>query len=414
MRIGDKMISSRIGILALPLVLSGTLVSAQAQAGLTAKQIRDLAERVERQESQARESRRELDQLRASLEALRLRSDSNLDSVRAGQAAPPAALPAAPVGEKPKEAPTVQQITALPEGINVLARPGAVIITPSIEYARTASNRLVFRGIAIVPGLQLGLVDANSVAADTAAGAADVRVGLFDRFEAEVRLPYYYRHNTLTTVSQQVVAQQPPVTQTTNLTGTGLGDVEFFGRYQINAPTSGDEPIYIAGVRAKTTTGTGPFDVSFDSSGIATELPTGTGFWAVGPTATVLLPSDPAVLFASAGYLHSIGENINKTIGTTHVGQVDPGDTLDLALGFGLALNNRFSFSLGYAHTMVFPTTTELGVTRQVSNTLQAGRLTMGWSYQFSDRFTVNNNFEFGVTSDAPNLFITVRMPFAF
>lgn len=408
------MISSRIGTLALALVLSCTLVAAQAQTGSGAKQIKELAERVERQESQARESRRELDQLRAGLEALRLRSEKSLDSVRAGQAPPPATLPAAPVGEKPREAPAVQQITALPEGINVLARPGAVIITPSIEYTRTASNRLVFRGIAIVPGLQLGLVDANSVAADTAAGAADVRIGLFDRFEAEVRVPYYYRHNTLTTVSQQVVAQQPPVTQTTNLTGTGLGDVEFFGRYQINAPTSGDEPIYIAGVRAKSTSGTGPFDVTFDSSGIATELPTGTGFWAVGPTATVLLPSDPAVLFASAGYLHSFGENINKTIGTTHVGQVDPGDTLDLALGFGLALNNRLSFSLGYAHTMVFPTATELGVTRQVSNTLQAGRFTMGWSYQFSDHFTVNNNFEFGVTSDAPNLLITLRVPFAF
>jgi hypothetical protein len=386
---------------------------AQAQTGPTEQQLQDLTQRVERQEIQARDTRKELDQLRARLAALQHLKDTTLEIVRAGQSANSSTLPAAPVGEKPREEPTVQQITALPEGINVLARPGAIIVTPSVEYTRTASNRLVFRGIAIVPGLQLGLVDANSVAADTTAGAADVRMGIFDRFEVEVRLPYYYRHNTLTTVSQQVVAQQPPVTQTSNLTGYGLGDLEFFGRYQINAPTEADEPIYIAGVRAKSTTGTGPFDVSFDSSGVATSLPTGTGFWAAGPTATVLLPSDPAVLFASAGYLHSFGENINKTIGTTHVGQVDPGDSLDLALGFGLALNNRLSFSLGYAHTMVFPTTTELGVTRQVSNTLQAGRLTMGWSYQFSGRFTVNNNFEFGVTSDAPNLLITLRLPLA-
>lgn len=405
----------RAGALALPLVLSCTLYPAQGQTELTTKQLRELTGRVEQQERQARETRRELDALRARLEALHRYQlkDANLDIVRAGQSAPSAALPATPVGEKPREEPTVPQITSLPEGINVLAKPGAIIVTPSVEYTRTASNRLVFRGIAIVPGIQLGLVDANSVAADTAAGAADVRMGIFDRFEVEVRLPYYYRHNALTTVSQQVVAQQPPVTQTSNLTGSGLGDLEFFGRYQINAPKGADEPIYIAGVRAKTITGTGPFDVSFDSSGIATELPTGTGFWALGPTVTVLLPSDPAVLFASAGYLHSFGENINKTIGTTHVGQVDPGDSLDLALGFGLALNDRFSFSLGYAHTMVFPTTTELGVTRQVSNTLQAGRLTVGLSYQFSDRFTLNNNFEFGVTSDAPNLFVTFRLPLA-
>jgi hypothetical protein len=376
------------------------------------KQLEDLADQLKRQDDKARESRRELDQLRAALNALRYEKDKSLGMVRAGQAGA-SSVPQGPVGEKPPEGPAVEQLaTSLPEGINLLAKPGAVVLTPTAEYTRTASNRLVFRGIAIVPGLQLGLVDANSVAADTAAAVADVRLGIFDHFEAEVRLPYYYRHNTLTTVSQQVVANQPPVTQTSNLTGSDIGDVEFFGRYQINAPTGGDEPIYIAGVRLKTGTGTGPFDVPFDNSGIATALPTGTGFLAVGPTATVIIPSDPAVLFGSAGYLHSFGENINRTIGTTHVGQVNPGDTLDLALGMGLAINSRFSFSLGYAHTMVFPTTTNLGATQQVSNTLQAGRLTMGLSYQFSQHFTVNNNFEFGVTSDAPNLFITVRLPF--
>jgi hypothetical protein len=390
---------------------------AQAQPASSDRQIQDLAEKLRKQDEKARENRQELEQIRARLNALRYQRDQALGAIRAGQAPPATAsgpLPGAPVGERPEEQDSAaqQQLTAaLPENINVLARPGAVILTPSAEYTRTASNRLVFRGIAIVPGIQLGLVDANSVAADTAAGVADVRLGIFNRFEAEVRVPYYYRHNTLTTVSQQVVAQQPPVTQVSNLTGNGLGDVELFLRYQINAPARADAPIYIGGLRFKSQTGTGPFDVPFDSSGIATALPTGTGFRALGPTATVIIPSDPAVLFASASYLHSFGENIDRTIGTTHVGQVDPGDSLDMALGFGLALNNRFSVSLGYAHTMVFPTTTELGVTRQISNTLQAGRFTMGWSYQLSDSFTLNNNFEFGVTSDAPNLLITVRVP---
>lgn len=98
----------------------------------------------------------------------------------------------------------------MPEGVNVLALLGAVIVTPSIEYTRSASNRLVFRGIAIVPGIQLGLVDANEVAPDSTAAALDVRVGIFERFELEARAPYFYRHNALTTVSQQVVAGTPP------------------------------------------------------------------------------------------------------------------------------------------------------------------------------------------------------------
>lgn len=375
-----------------------------AQAPAAEAQAKDLSARVSQQEERSRRQQDELRQLRQRVEELR---DQRLNDIRAGQA------PSGPVGERP-ELPAVQQVNALPEGMNVLSRPGTVILTPSAEYTRLASNRLVFRGVAIVPGLQLGLIDANTVASDTAAAAGDIRVGLFDRFEVEARVPYYYRHNALTTVSQQVVAQQPPVTQTTNLSGSGLGDVEFLARYQINAPTQGDEPIYIGGLRVKAATGMGPFDVNFDSNGIATELPTGSGFWAVGPTATVIIPSDPAVIFANVGYLHNFAQDINKTIGTTRVGRVEPGDSLDLALGFGLAVNNRFSFSMGYAHTMVFPTTTNLGTTRQMSQTLQAGRIAMGWSYQFSPQFTLNNNFEFGVTSDAPNLLITVRVPFAF
>ena len=36
-----------------------------------------------------------------------------------------------------------------------------------------------------------------------------------------------------------------------------------------------------------------------------------------------------------------------------------------------------------------------------------------GMSYRFTEKRSVNTQFEFGVTSDAPNVGITIRMPFA-
>ena len=39
-------------------------------------------------------------------------------------------------------------------------------------------------------------------------------------------------------------------------------------------------PIFVANARVKPPTGRGPFDVSYDSSGVARDLATGSGFWA--------------------------------------------------------------------------------------------------------------------------------------
>jgi len=327
---------------------------------------------------------------------------------------PPAGtLPTTPVGEAPESAEMMEIVNALPEGARVLTPTGGFVIENSIEYARTSSNRLVFRGVEIVPGIQLGLIDANDVARDTVIGAFDLRYGIFDRVEIEARVPFVYRHDRLTVLSQQVSPTVPAATQTTILEGRDLGDVEFGLRYQLNRGVQGG-PIYVGGIRVKTRTGLGPFDVDFDSTGVATELGTGSGFWAVEPTVTMLFPSDPVVIYFNVGYLHNFKRDINKNIGTTPVGEVSPGDAIPFSMGFGFALNPQFSFSLGFSNTYIFETRTELGTIVTRSDALEAASLTMGMSYIFSPTLTLSSNFEFGVTSDAPDMRVVFRVPFRF
>ncbi|MDB6168165.1 MAG: hypothetical protein JWM88_1029, partial [Verrucomicrobia bacterium] len=145
-----------------------------------------------------------------------------------------------------------------------------------------------------------------------------------------------------------------------------------------------------------------------------TSLATGSGFWGVEVGATMLYPTDPAVIFASLNYLYNVPRNINKVIGEVPVGRVDPGDSIGANVGFGLALNPRFSISLGYSHHFIFATKSELGSTTQKSNTLQVGSLQMGLSFRLTPRATLNGNFEFGVTSDAPDMRLVVRVPYSF
>lgn len=394
-----------------------------------------LEKRLAQQERESEQQRKEITRLRAQLEKLRAPKAKTAAAPKsapalkaatppaaasavgapaqvrvASQPAQPVAMPERPVGQNPNPKKDIPEASALPENVSVLTPPGSFVFTPSFEYTRSSSNRLVFRGVEIVPGLQLGLIDANDVARDTVIGALNLRAGLFDRLEMEVRLPYVYRNDRLTTLSQQIVSGTAPATQTTTISSNGLGDVEASLRYQFNG-ASGSDPIYIGSIRVKSPTGVGPYNVRFDNTGIASTLATGTGFWAAGPGFLMIVPSDPAVMFVNLSWMHSFGQNIGKTIGTTPVGEVDPGDSFDLAAGFGLALNQRFSFSLGYNHTLILPTTQKIGATLQRSSTLQAGSLSFGMSYQLAPGLVISNSYLFGVTSDAPDLSVVFRIP---
>jgi hypothetical protein len=320
------------------------------------------------------------------------------------------ATPTGPVGQAPtEETHNTNTAEALPEGQNALLGHGRLVIEPSLEYSRSSSNRLVFRGVEIVTGVQVGLLDANETARDTLVGTVAARYALTDRLEVEARVPYMYRNDRVTTLSQN----NQTTTQTFNLEGRDIGDVEMSARYQLNRATNGS-PLYVAGLRIKSDTGMGPFDVARDVNGVATELATGSGFWGAQGSLSVLYPSDPAVLYLNLSYLYNQGRDIDKTYGTVTVGHVKPGDTIGLGFGFGFALNPRFSFSLGYSHSYVMETETELNNTTQKSPALQVGALQFGMSFRASERRTIAANVDVGVTEDAPDVRVAFRMPMSF
>lgn len=320
-------------------------------------------------------------------------------------------LPDQPVGEAPPE-PEAQvraRVEAIPQEQGVLTPPGRLVVDPSFEYTRSSSNRLVFRGIELVPGIQIGLIEATDADRDTLAATLALRYGLTSRLEIEARVPFLYRQDRIEVVQQR----DEGIVRQIGLREEDIGDVEFAMRYQINRPR-GQRPIWVANLRVKSDTGLSPFEVDFDEFGVATGLATGSGFWAVQPGVSFLLPSDPVVIFGSASYLYHIPRDIDRNIGGAFIGRVDPGDAVSAGLGFGFALNPRFSFSLGYRHSYIFKTVSEIGDTIQRSNSLQVGSLTFGMSYRLTETQTFNVGFEFGMTSDSPDVGITFRLPIAF
>jgi hypothetical protein len=300
-------------------------------------------------------------------------------------------------------------VAALPELAGVLTPPGRFVFEPSVDYVHASTNRLVFRGVEIVTGIQIGVIEASDADRNAFGLALGGRYGLTNRLEVLANIPYVRRSDRVTTLAQR----DESITRTIDLDGSGVGDIEVGARYQINSAKPG-RPIYIAGLRIKSATGSSPFEIGRDEFGVATGLATGSGFWAVEPGLNFLYASDPVAIFGGLSYLYHIPKDINREIGDVMVGRVDPGDSIGFNAGFGFAVNPRFSFSLGYRHNYIMPTKSELGGTRQKSESLQVGSFTFGWSLRLNERMTLNNSYEFGATSDAPDARVMFRIPYSF
>lgn len=400
-------------------VIAQRLQALEAMVAAQSAQIDAQRRAIDEQAAQLRRQDAELSTLK--LEAIRL---DGLGDVRgrgmaaADQVSPAApgptsvaesvAAPQGPVGEAPAEAPPVV-VAAVPENQGVLTPVGHGVIEPALRYVHGSSNRLVFRGVEIVTGVQIGVIEAADADRSTLSPSLAARYGVTNRLEIEAVVPYVRRSDRVTTLAQR----DETISRTLSLDGADLGDIEVGARYQLNRSRPG-RPVFIASARYKSDTGVSPFDIARDEFGVATGLATGSGFQGVSAGLSFLYPTDPAVIFGGVSYLHNRARNIGKTIAEVEVGEVDPGDALSMNAGFGFALNPQFSFSLGYQHTYVDRTISQLGGTRQKSEPLQVGSMMFGWSLRLTPRLTLNNSYEFGATADAPDVSVVFRLPYRF
>lgn len=316
----------------------------------------------------------------------------------------PAQTPPGKVGKAPDTS-RPPEIPALVDIRGVLTPRNTIILEPSLQYSHSTNNRVVLVGFTIIPAITIGLIDIRSVSRDTFIGALAARYGVTNRFEIEAKVPYVYRLDT--TLTRPLAT--PSVTETAfEATGSGVGDIEFAGRYQLNQPGP-DRPYYVAGLRLKTRTGKSPFDVPVDPvTNLQQELPTGSGFYGVQPSLIAIFPSDPAVFFGSVNYLWNVERDVGRGIG-----KIDPGDAIGVTVGMGLALNEKASFSIGYDHATVLRTK-QNGVVIPNTTKVQLGTLLFGVSYKVSPKSTLNLTLGVGLTEAAPNVQVTVRLPMEF
>jgi hypothetical protein len=373
--------------------------------------IKEITDQLRAQQSALQEQARQLKAQQDQLAKLQAAQQAGPGATSSGATSPGARTPSSPVGEAPvRQEEPPQVVQSLPQGLAVLTPQGRFTLMPSVEYTQTTSDRLVFLGVVIVPGINLGEVTASTDDRSIVSTVADLRFGVTDRLEIEVRAPFTFSDDRATVLVQ---APQGSATQSLYVSNTGIGDMEFGARYQVNRGAE-DWPIFVANTRFKMDTGTGPFDIKRTAAGIAQEVPLGSGFMGIEGGFSVLKLTDPAVLYGSVNYIYQIPKNINKDIGGVFVGHVDPSSSIGVNLGMGFAVNPDFSFSMGYEHNHVFPQETELGTTLQHTTSLEVGAMTMGMAYRLGPTMSLNANFEFGVTAASPDVRVVFSVPMTF
>lgn len=305
------------------------------------------------------------------------------------------------------------EVPAISDVTGVLTPKGTLIVEPSFEYSHSSLNRVILEGYTVIPAITVGNIDIRQVDRDILTAALTFRYGVTDRFEVDVKTPFVYREDSTTTRPLAQGADQDTIT---DVEGAGLGDVELGLHYQLN-DGSGGGAFYVANLRVRTPTGEDPFEVDIDQTsgspteGLETELPTGSGFWGVEPSITVLFPSDPAVFFGNIGYLWNIERNVGIENGIDF-GKIDPGDAIRASFGMGYGINERSSFSIGYEHSAVL-NSKQNG--QSIPGTdLQVGSMLFGWSYRLSDRTSYNLTVGIGATDEAPDARIELRIPIRF
>lgn len=396
---------------------------------LLRQQVAAQAQKLAEQQRQIEASQRHLATLQRQLDALRQRLAGEpakpAPAVAVAQSKPRSARsdavpPVRPVGQPPAPPKDTRppEIAPLFEQPGVLSPRGRLTVEPSLQYSYSSSDRVSIVGYTIIPALVIGLIDVRSVHRTTAVAGLTARYGLTNRLEIEGKLPYVYRDDD--TVSRPINLAPSSASQVFNADGTGLGDIELAARYQINVPKA-NRPYFVGGLRFKTRTGTDPFEVEYASAGpnlptLQKTLPTGSGFYSLQPSLSMIYPTDPAVFFGGINYQWNIKRDINKPlngIASSFVGEVDPGDAVGINFGMGLGLNERSSFSIGYEHAWIGKTTTGGTVTEGTTD-LQTASLLLGYSYRLSKRASLSLSIGAGLTDDSPDTQFTFRMPYTF
>ena len=302
----------------------------------------------------------------------------------------------------------------------VLTPKGQFVIDPSVEFDYWSQNQLGVNGFQIIPGITFGNIFVTRFEQNILTAAATARYGVTDRLELNVKIPVVYNSGSTSSLIPVGAAAE---LLSVSANGAGIGDVQLGASYQLNSGENG-WPIFVVNGLFKTATGTSPFEVPIITlndpngqflSGTPKSLATGTGFYAVTPSVTVLLPTAPGVLFANLQDQHNFGATQpiqDRQGGPPTPVYLQPGESPAVTFGVGFALNDRAALTFSYQQTHVF---SAFANHQEVAGSPYSfGTFNFGLGYQISQSTRLNLSVGIGAGPNTPAAKVLLEIPYKF
>lgn len=300
-------------------------------------------------------------------------------------------------------------------------------IETGLTYTRVDRRQLGLSGFYALDAIFLGKLTLDQVKGNTWMADVTTRYGITDRLNVDLNLPYVYRDNLYVS---EGLGGAGNVQSEAGRKSDAIGDASIGMTYQFAKASISDKDV-IASFRVRAPTGRNPFGVKLinptansdpsttnSNLNIPEGLPTGNGVWSLIGNLSLIKTIDPLVVFGNIGATYNKSRHFaDISPGDGTPGTIKLGDSVQVGAGFAFAVNDTTSFSLGT--TIIASRASEIRPEGQgwqsiAGSSGNAASLNLGVTHAFSKTQSINTSLSIGLTNDAPNYSVGVRIPYTY
>ncbi len=321
-------------------------------------------------------------------------------------------------------APTAGAVKSVYQQENAVFNRGFTV-TPGATYTYGDNRFFTLNGFMALGAIFLGNIDVSRQQSTIYEPNVNVAYGVSKRLQFDVTVPFVYRSSVYSSQG----AQTSSATVSDHFTNSGgLGDITAGFYYQLKSRTLG-APATILNAHLTVPTGISPFGIKVyqgdsgnDNISFVNTLPTGQGAYGLQVGATMIKTLDPAVVFGGVSYNYNFMRHyadLSPYADQVLPGTVQPGGALSFTIGTAFSLNDKMSTSFSFQDSVVSALREKADGPRNdwtnvVGSTLNAAVFNIGATYAVNKNLSYQTVLAIGVTQDAPNFQLSIRIPHYF
>jgi len=278
------------------------------------------------------------------------------------------------------------------------------------SYTHSSSNQLFIEGFGILPIVVVGDVSVETVRRDIFSTTLGVSYKLTDLTQVSFRVPYQYtiaRASKATGINgkKAVTPNDERVAQ-----ASSLGDIGGGITYQLMAEGL-NAPSLFAGLDFKARNGRD----SFETSDPVARPPAGSGFYGIRGSLSASKSSAPAVVFGALSYGYNFPRKNIVYLGTSPpvmIKSYEPAANVSVSGGMSLSIN--YQLSLNFSFAQQFSYSSRLNGNVLPNSATNAITFRMGGIWRISDKTSVDLSMTAGLSPDAPDFTLALRLPWRY